>query len=452
MEIKDHIDKIFSSRLKEHSLAPPQSAWQAIEQRLDNGSPGKRGGRFFIPIIGLVVVLAIVGFFLMRDQSTTLNEGLSSSDYSISKSSENKDANNQQALSAELENISIQRDNSPNKNEAEAIALVSEPIQLSKTNLNKENLRSIVQTNSSGNNNTSGGLSYLNEDNGEQQQTQISLIEDSESMSIVNNGDYKTMKKLNKTDAIGSPIITNSLPKRTYKNSFTAAFIAQKKYNQKIVERPSFRLKPFKAKYSFRSQPGRYYLDMIFSTDFSIKTLKEREDRYTDFVDQRIDSERLFFAYMGALRVSRVFDRGFAIRSGVNYSQVTEIFNYEEYQSENHLRMIDVPIIAGWEFDYDNFGLTVNSGFIFNAYFAGKGMILNEDLEVVDIQNEEVFKNNIGASIYLSAGLNYDVSRSTQLIFEPYYKRMLGQVTKKEYPLLQRYTFVGLQFGLRHKF
>jgi hypothetical protein len=180
-----------------------------------------------------------------------------------------------------------------------------------------------------------------------------------------------------------------------------------------------------------------------------------------------------------------VLESGVAVRAGLNYLQNNEIFDYKKpgqvrivtvtetvkqpngttltttrtekhhgtYQLKkyNRYRSIDLPIQLGYEFGRMPWSYSVNGGINFNLTSWRKAEILNPSLAPWDASPKDanVFKSNVGASLYASFAAYYDWKDYTQLFVEPYIRHFLSPITTSDYLLEQRYTDVGLKFGIR---
>ncbi|MEM8909712.1 MAG: hypothetical protein AAGD05_17825, partial [Bacteroidota bacterium] len=181
-------------------------------------------------------------------------------------------------------------------------------------------------------------------------------------------------------------------------------------------------------------------------------------------------------------------------RSGLVYSQITEVFEFAdedaisvtttiEYTIDpingdtisrnevttvqpgqrvkttyNKYRMLDIPIILGYEWYFKKFSLDVNAGAYFNMLFRQKGDILapGTEPEPVSISSKNsnaypAFRDRLGVSLYGSIGFNYNLNQDVQLLLEPNFRYQLKSITIEDYQLDQKYLNVGLLVGVRFR-
>jgi hypothetical protein len=232
-------------------------------------------------------------------------------------------------------------------------------------------------------------------------------------------------------------------------------------------------------------KPIRWYIDIWGSPDYVFRKLYNNQGENTIYANHRDSVEHSWYGFSAGARASLVLESGVAIRAGLNYLQNNEIFDYKKpgqvrtvtitetvkqpngttltttrmekqygtYQLKkyNRYRSIDVPIQLGYEFGRMPWSYSVNGGINFNVTSWRKAQILNPALVPFDASEKDanVFKNNVGASLYASFAAYYDWKDYTQLFVEPYIRHFLSPITTKDYLLEQRYTDVGLKFGVR---
>jgi hypothetical protein len=232
-------------------------------------------------------------------------------------------------------------------------------------------------------------------------------------------------------------------------------------------------------------KPSRWYIDIWGSPDYALRKLYNNQGENTVYANARDSVEHSWYAFSAGGRVSMVLESGVAVRAGLNYLQNNEIFDYKKpgevrtititesvkqpngttitttrtekqfgtYQLKkyNRYRSIDLPIQLGYEFGSMPWSYSVNGGINFNLTSWRKAEILNPALAPFDASKNDanVFKSNVGASLYASFAAYYDWKDYTQLFIEPYIRHFLSPITTKDYLLEQRYTDLGLKLGIR---
>ena len=193
-------------------------------------------------------------------------------------------------------------------------------------------------------------------------------------------------------------------------------------------------------------------------------------------------------AFSGALRLSMVSDKGLAVRTGINYSQINEKFTYFSGSEEiiqyinrydqdgnvigtdtlievgarhkvthNQYRMLDIPFLLGYEIGKGRLGVSLNGGAYLNLLFRQKGDFLSpQDLRPVSFDSGNpdaypAFKQQVGLGWYGSIGFAYRTSANLQIVLEPHFKIFPKSVTRDQYAVTQRYMSTGLFIGLRQQ-
>ena len=229
------------------------------------------------------------------------------------------------------------------------------------------------------------------------------------------------------------------------------------------------------------------YLDWFISPDYAFRTLKATDAASVEEAEQRDKSESFLYAYSTGIRFSAVAENGLAFRSGISYSQINEKFDYvnanetrisikNEFNtngeiissdttiqkgthvktSYNRYRMIDIPLILGYEVESKNFVYSVNGGVYLNLLFTQKGDFLGENGPVNFTSNRtdsyRAFKDKLGFSLFGSFGFNYKLGKYMQILIEPNMRYHLNPINNKDYKIDQSYITAGLITGVRLKF
>ena len=229
------------------------------------------------------------------------------------------------------------------------------------------------------------------------------------------------------------------------------------------------------------------YLDMMASPDIPIRSLKARNSLYNSYVMNREQTESLEFSYSAAFRLSAVSNIGLAIRTGLNYTQINEQFNYYNENEEriiidniygpggeiigsdttivagvrhkvthNKFQIVDLPIILGYEMEFKKFIVNFNAGPHINLYFESEGDFLSPELEPVSFSSDDpdgirAFRNHLGIGWYTSVGLQYRLNSRINLLVEPYFKMYPKGFTRSQYMVEQQYLSTGFSIGIRQK-
>lgn len=234
----------------------------------------------------------------------------------------------------------------------------------------------------------------------------------------------------------------------------------------------------------FKKGEIRFYLDLLVSPDLTFRQLDPKNPVYTDYTESREATETLEYTFSTGARISAVSSFGLALRTGINYSQINEKFEYvnetettttvitdangipidtfvetgARYKTTfNKYRTLDIPVLLGYEIDFKNFVFTVNGGAYVNLIFNQKGDFLSpQDLRPVNFSSNNpdafpAFKNRLGLGWYGSVSVQYQLKPRLHLLLEPHFKMYPKSVTQPQYIVDQRYLSTGLFVGIRHQ-
>jgi len=239
---------------------------------------------------------------------------------------------------------------------------------------------------------------------------------------------------------------------------------------------------------TFGNGSWKFHVDALISPDLAFRQLQPRDPEFEDYTNSRRETESNMYAFSGALRLSIVSDRGLALRTGINYSQINERFSYINGSEEiietinnydqdgniistdtivrigtrrkitqNHYRMLDIPFLLGYEMNYNKLNVSVNGGAYLNLLFRQKGDFLSpQDMQPVRFDSGDpdaypAFKQQAGLGWYGSVGFAYQAGPNLQLVVEPHFKIFPKSVTRDQYGVQQRYMSTGLFLGVRQQ-
>ena len=219
-------------------------------------------------------------------------------------------------------------------------------------------------------------------------------------------------------------------------------------------------------------------MDLFVSPERSFRFLEYKSDDYAEHAMRRNETEKAYYSFSSGLRFNFLTESGLAVRTGLVYSQINEIFEDQFLVSElltnpitgdtigftqylndvttfNRYKMVDVPLMIGYEMPMKRSTLNVNAGVFINVKSMQKGTLLDVEGTKRDFTtgagDYEIFRKNIGVSYFMSLGAAYDLSRSYQFFFEPHLRYYPGSFAKKEYALNQKYVTGGIMIGIRKK-
>jgi hypothetical protein len=99
----------------------------------------------------------------------------------------------------------------------------------------------------------------------------------------------------------------------------------------------------------------------------------------------------------------------------------------------------------------------MNIGPVFNLTSSHEGQILDPNLHPRSITEGDpgaidVYKTNLGLSLYLGAGYLFPISDHFSGLIEPSFIYRLDPVTLDSYPIQEHRHYAGLNLGLRYHF
>lgn len=245
----------------------------------------------------------------------------------------------------------------------------------------------------------------------------------------------------------------------------------------------------------FEGPPDRFILGFSAALDYPFRTIPEVAGyELGNYISERNATESEFLSFNAGLQAGYFHPSGLLIRSGLQYTQINEKFLYvkenvikiqtqitidtilnsdgsytitrdtsivevmgkEELKTTNHFRMLDIPLVLGYSFDFRNLSLELNAGVIFNLVSRTGGRILNQDMVPSYYGSKDPqfvpYKTYYGMSLYGSVTLLSNFYGHTQFFMEPNFRYYFKSFTRAEYPLRQNYMVVGLSTGMRYYF
>ena len=147
---------------------------------------------------------------------------------------------------------------------------------------------------------------------------------------------------------------------------------------------PDFAVKkrlPDQKCHDFKIKLGwRWFVEATASSDLAIRSLVAKAPQNAYYAEERNQTERPKFSFTGGFRIGALFGKGWTARTGVQYAQINEDFNYnntnevrivitEVYDTDgniigtdttyesgqrtklthNRYRMIDIPVTVGYD-------------------------------------------------------------------------------------------------------
>jgi hypothetical protein len=229
-------------------------------------------------------------------------------------------------------------------------------------------------------------------------------------------------------------------------------------------------------------------LEVFVSPDMPFKTVTNNTAS-PQLLSRKDSSESLRPGFSAGFRLVKPLNDNFAIKTGLQYSQINERFTYRTenetrtttvvtvrsiirapgdtllvrdtsiltqvgYKTntvKNRFRSLDIPILASYQVGNDDLSIGLTAGVIVNLSSWYQGVILDSSLTAVPLSKETnmVYKSNIGLGFYAGLTVTKRINYATQLFFEPYLRYNLSNMTNPEAAFNQRFSIGGLAMGLR---
>jgi hypothetical protein len=237
-----------------------------------------------------------------------------------------------------------------------------------------------------------------------------------------------------------------------------------------------------------------WYIEVYASPDYTMKsiTANSASSAYLQKVDS---SQTMNGGFTAGVRIAKNIGEDFMFKTGIQYSQVNELFNrktvnevrttivinsrtivrpqgdttisdttsltqigYSIKKAVNQYRNIEIPLTLGYEFAKKDskWKLGLNGGVIVNIASWASGETLDTAYNVVPISTSKgsssgvVYKTKAGISLYASASVIREINKGVELFAEPYFRYGLSNTTT-DAGYSQRFNALGLSVGMRLK-
>lgn len=244
--------------------------------------------------------------------------------------------------------------------------------------------------------------------------------------------------------------------------------------------------------YKFGDIGAHYALsvDGIFGIGFSPKSLEQNGGETADYISARKATESNQYAWSLGARLNLHHRSGFTGRLGFQYTQTGDLFDYADslatqsttridsffaadgtflYTEVNQVfidgtlvkkihntyRYLDIPLLVGYEMRLGRNIVMLNTGPVFNLTHTYEGQILDSMLHPRSITPGtpgaiDIYKTNVGMSIYLGAGILFPLTDELSALIEPSYLFRLNPVSLNSYELKEKRGFASLNLGIRY--
>lgn len=235
-----------------------------------------------------------------------------------------------------------------------------------------------------------------------------------------------------------------------------------------------------------------FSIDIFSGPGFSPRSFADTGSE-TSFADLRKNTERNQYAWSAGMRVNYNLNRSIALRGGILYEQIGDIFDYRDSSAfvvrtrvdsfftangvflyadtvtylqpgtrvnkiHNRYHRLDIPILASYEMPLGRAVIMINAGPVFNISSRQRGTILDitdpnqlpKPITSGEPDELPVYKSNLGLSFYLGGGILLPMGEHIAALIEPRILFRIKPVTLDSYPLEEHRHYVGFNLGLRY--
>ncbi|MFT4685517.1 MAG: hypothetical protein ACJATN_002857 [Neolewinella sp.] len=201
---------------------------------------------------------------------------------------------------------------------------------------------------------------------------------------------------------------------------------------------------------------GAFYANQQFSAETDT-------DEFLALRTIRETRENPGLSYQVSLRGAYKLNERLVLRSGLTYSEVRNVFDYEHVVNgrlsllkiNNHVRQLEVPVLLGLRIPGHRLNVSLNAGLLVNLTTSVQGRFLTPNsADPLNLATEGQYRSNLGVGFMTSLSTTYVIGKKQPfvLLVEPFFKAYPGSYTRKGAPLKETYWAAGLQLGVRKGF
>jgi len=454
---ENQFDEFFRNKLGDYSSKVPDDMWQRIKQKKDRDRTV-----FILLLLLLLVTGGATSYFIFTDKETP-NSNLALSQKKSVEHSDNKTSFNKnqkhETITAQNDTASLNQKKNPfiideiTKHELNSATVYPSKRNNSKNveeNFLKQNEIEITQNNLSTANLSQQNISFNNAD------------------SLKNNFANENAKPddevVIKKEELKTSMIKKDSLKEEQKNA--QVYKSEKNSHSPIINKAFF--------------------EVYASPDIPVS----RTSGNHAYLQHKDSTSNMQLSYTFGARIGALIGEHFVIKTGLQYSQVNEKFNYTKKNATrtvpvvvqrtlpdangvertvsdtstliqvgsqyklnyNHYKSFDLPLIIGYETAGERYKASFNTGIILNIKTTYKGDILDSSLNAVDVNSKNFYKSNTGMSLYFGLGLSTRLNNNFQLFTEPYTRYRLSNMTNTNEAFTQKINVGGLSLGLKYNF
>ena len=209
-----------------------------------------------------------------------------------------------------------------------------------------------------------------------------------------------------------------------------------------------------------RQRGKRFQGEVLLGAAYAHQRFRLGAEADRELRNAREVSEFPQLSYQLTARVQYRLRNRLRLLAGLTYLDIRNQLEYEQavggqkqlFRSSNHLRLLEVPVLASYVVSGKRLRLNVNAGPVFNLLSTVEGRYLHPDFaEPRPLGDAEGYRSNLGVGWTASLTTTYPVGKrgTTVLLLEPFFKTYPRSFTDAAAPLREHYWLAGLQLGLR---
>ena len=487
-------DKFFRDSLRDHQSPVPDDMWSRI-----NPEEEKKRRVFFIPRwYALVAVLLLMagGYFTWQltkedKTKTTIADSGRNDDANSAKANETQQGTaddnatakednkltHEQTATASGEDASVTTANDANKQ-----ALRNDENAVARANKNVVVRGEVDQTNQAANGDKSVGEKVITQDKTDGLKTIIN------ENKLADNSDVREKKDAMNDDvavqAQSAEVKTINKDSVIAANDKNTAAATAKKQDKKSAKR-GVSIEAYASPDAAWKISTVDYTSYVATIPAALGNQAYLEKSY-EAQQKHVYKQRL--SYSAGLRVVIPISKKFSLKTGLQYSQVNEKFDFEANDAQrdyaiitsrylnlgsstflpifdtaqfmasgfqkkvtyNKYRSFNLPLLVSYETGNNSFnwGATVGAVININSWYSGD--MLSADFKAVSIKSENVFKKNTGVSLYAGFTAAKKLNTQWQVFAEPHVQYALSNMTNSKAYVQQKFASAGLAVGLRY--
>lgn len=232
-------------------------------------------------------------------------------------------------------------------------------------------------------------------------------------------------------------------------------------------------------------------LHPYLSVAISQRSLNALNQAYENAVTQRVDTEKPLESVAVGILLNLALHRNWSVQFGLERQQLTERFQWNgtsqrtitmesdsayyffDGQNERHFTageleitetttrstlhynrytLYNAPILVEYHQRKGKLGWQLSGGGIVNLSHTANGLFLADETtaDIAALENENLYRSNVGLAWQLGAGVNYILLPNAQLGLDLYHRSFLNPFTSSEVQYEQRYQVMGVRLSLRY--